>query len=346
MQVPDFIKKIFDQSSLDVTYRADNKNAWNSVLQQIAYVPFPYLDNTIEFQCGLEADNTALKDISVIIHHDNRPCAVWPLSYKEENNVVVLRSFVSMLLPPLFITGVPAISQKKINKTCIEIVSAIASQSGIKSLQSEEVFIEKTGISDWHYEWIRKGGSAKLRYDLYVNLGLDIEKIKKSFRKSYRSLISSGIKTWQTGKLDSDDPAIWNAFRELHVRVAGRETRNKTSWDIHYEALVKGNAFLIYLRNDAGEMIGGGLFIHSGQECFYGVAAYDRSLFDKPLGHVVQFMAIEEMKKRNLRWYKIGTRAFPSDIPTPTEKEISITEFKEGFSTDILPKYLLEIPIV
>lgn len=345
MEVPAFIKKIFDKSSLDIIYRVDNNNAWNPVLQQIAYVPFTYLENTIDFQLSLETGGTLLKDISVIILHDKKPCAVWPLSYKEENGGSVLRSFVSLLLPPLFTRDLPGISRKKISKECIQVIEQIVQEANITLQQSEEVFIDTAGISDWHYEWIRKGAIARLRYDLYINLNLDIEKIKNSFRKSYRSLINNGIKTWQTGKLDSDDPVTWNAFRELHIRVAGRETRNSSSWDMHYNALLNGNAFLIYLKNDNGEMVGGGLFLHSEQECFYGVAAYDRSLFAKPLGHVVQFMAIEEMKKKNIRWYKIGTRSFPSDLPAPTEKEISITEFKEGFATDIMPKYLLELSV-
>jgi FemAB family protein len=345
LTIPAFIKKIFEQSSLDIIYRVDNSSAWNLALKEITYVPFTYLENTIDFQLSLETDEGVLKDVSVIILHDKKPCAVWPLSYQEENGTGVLRSFVSLLLPPLFTQDLPGISQKKINKECIEVISQIIQEANIKSQQSEEVFIDTPGISDWHYEWIRKSANAKLRYDLYVNLSLDIEKIKNSFRKSYRSLVSSGLKTWQTGKLDHDDPAIWDAFRELHIRVAGRETRNKPSWDTHYQALLHGNAFLIYLRNDIGEMVGGGLFIHSEQECFYGVAAYDRSLFAKPLGHVVQFLAIEEMKKKDILWYKIGTRSFASELPAPTEKEISITEFKEGFATDIMPKYILELPV-
>ena len=73
----------------------------------------------------------------------------------------------------------------------------------------------------------------------------------------------------------------------------------------------------------------------------HAVAAYDRTLFDKPLGHVVQYRAIEEMKKRNISWYKIGVRPYGSDNPKPTEKEISIGEFKAGFSSHCFPHYRL-----
>ena len=77
-------------------------------------------------------------------------------------------------------------------------------------------------------------------------------------------------------------------------------------------------------------------------ECAYGVGTYDRSLFEKPLGHVVQYCAIELMKARELRWYKIGQRPYPSEQPRATDKEFSIAEFKQGFATHLFPQYVLQ----
>jgi len=345
LPIPSFILDVFKQSSLEIIYRENNCDAWNRVLDNAEYVPFAYLENSIHFQIALQTGNgVSLSDISVIIIHDNKSIAAWPLLYKMENGEAAIMSFGAMVLPPLFVADTAWVSKKKIIKECIDVLIGICKQAHIKKIFSEEVFLNTKEISDWHYEFIRKEAVAKVKYDLYVDLGLGLEKIKNRFRKSYKSLISTGLKTWQVGKLDTDDSATWEAFRQLHIQVTGRETRTKQSWDIHYEAIKNKKAFLIYLRNDSGEMVGGGFFIHSGQECFYGVGAYNRSLFDKPLGHVVQYVAIEEMKKRRLQWYKVGTRSFPTDMPTPTEKEISVTEFKEGFATNIFPKYLLELP--
>ena len=108
------------------------------------------------------------------------------------------------------------------------------------------------------------------------------------------------------------------------------------------DAIAANCAFLVYLRNSAGKMIGGGYFEHSHDEASYAVGAYDRSLFDKPLGHVVQFHAISEMKRRNLSWYRIGARAFMGDQSQPSAKEISISDFKQGFASDLMPRFELE----
>ena len=59
------------------------------------------------------------------------------------------------------------------------------------------------------------------------------------------------------------------------------------------------------------------------------------------LGHVVQYKAIEEMKVRGLRCYKIGLRCYPQDDGV-TEKDITISEFKQGFSTHLFPQFVLQ----
>lgn len=93
-------------------------------------------------------------------------------------------------------------------------------------------------------------------------------------------------------------------------------------------------------------MVGGGLFSFTSDEGLYVVGAYDRSLFDKPLGHVVQYRAIEELKKRDVKWYKIGTRPYSSNAPTPTDKEISIAKFKQGFASHVFPYYFLTHKVI
>ena len=108
-------------------------------------------------------------------------------------------------------------------------------------------------------------------------------------------------------------------------------------------AIESGNAFLIYLRDSSDRMMGGGFFEYTKDEAYYSVGAYDRNLFDKPIGHVVQNQAIIEMKKRNISWYKIGNRSFVGDSILPTDKEVSISEFKQGFCSDLFPKYLLKL---
>ncbi len=127
----------------------------------------------------------------------------------------------------------------------------------------------------------------------------------------------------------------------LHAAVAGRVTRTLESWQLQHAALTNDEGFLIVLRDAGGRMVGAGYFMCSADEGIYAVAAYDRNLFDKPLGHVVQFRAIEELQRRGCRWYRIGTRCYPCDEPAPNAKELAIATFKQGFASHVIPSFQL-----
>ena len=70
----------------------------------------------------------------------------------------------------------------------------------------------------------------------------------------------------------------------------------------------KGEAFLVTIRDD-GLLIGAGLFNYSKHNGIYSVGAYKRELFDRPIGHAVQMMAIEKLKEIGCRTYHLGQKA-------------------------------------
>lgn len=170
-------------------------------------------------------------------------------------------------------------------------------------------------------------------HEMFVDLTLSIQEIRAAFRKRYKSLISVAERQWFATVCSSTSTETWDEFRRLHLEVAGRSTRSQESWARQHEAIAAGNAFFVYLRDTAGRMVGGGLFHVSRDEGLYAVGAYDRALFDKPVGHLVQYLAIIEMQRRGLKWYKIGSCAYPGDSPPPSAKEIAISHFKQGFAT-------------
>ena len=133
----------------------------------------------------------------------------------------------------------------------------------------------------------------------------------------------------------------WVEFKQLHYIAAGnRQTRSDKSWDVQFSQILDGNAFLVALHDQQRRMVGGGFFTFTIDQGMYSVAAYDRSKFDKPLGHLVQWLAIKEFKRLGMKSYILGDRPYPSDTPTPTDKEINIGLFKEGFATAIRPRFV------
>ena len=339
----DIISPALAASGLRADFRQANAIGWDDTLTRLAFAPVAYsqaeIDYQLAYQRGAKGD---CRDISLIIHQDNRSCGVWPLSYAIHNGQASLSSHGRPILPPLFVKELADKSKKTLIKNCLDFVGAMCNEMSIGEWQSAASFVDEVGLAGWHEQLMRRGATVSLRHELFVNLLPDMADIKAKFRKSYKSLVTEGLRTWQVGVLSKSDPSLWDTFRILHHKVSGRVTRSIETWDLQHQAVIEGHAFLVHLHDAAGELVGGGYFAVTRDEGAYNVGVYDRALFAQPLGHVVQYRAIEEMKARGLRWYKIGHRPYPSEEPGATEKEVSIGEFKQGFATHLFPQYIFQ----
>lgn len=340
--LPPYLKDVISAAAICAEFRVGQQTRWDATLEQLAYIPVAYTNASIDYQLAYQQGHGGeWWDISVIVFWDNKPSAIWPLSFSLKDGKGNLSSHGLPVIPPQVAPGCAVTSRKRIAKSCLDLAEAIAKTAHLGVWSSAESFSESMGLSDWHIESMARDADCAVRHDLFLDLRPDMAEIKRNIRSSYKSLITGGMRIWSVGVLDSVEQSIWDEFRQLHLRVSGRKTRSDESWALQLEDIGHHYAFLVYLRNSSGEMVGGGLFNFTRDEGVYAVGVYDRALFDKPLGHVVQYRAMEELKKRGVRWYKIGARPFHSETPIPTDKEVSIGEFKQGFASHVFPKYQL-----
>ena len=340
--LPACLQEALSAADFRVELRLGHQVQWDATLEQMKYMPVDYtnfhLNNHLAYQQGHGGE---WWDISMVIYWDNKPVALWPLSFSVKEGRSSLSSQGIPVLPPQFVKTCPGTTRKRIVKDCLNLAGEISKMAALEMWNSAESFYDVIGMSDWHAEAMVRDSECSVLHELFLDLQPDMTDIKSNFRKRYKSLITAGLRFWSLGLLISEDKEIWNEFRFLHLRVSGRQTRSDETWSNQLQDIANQNAFLVYLRNDEGVMVGGGLFYFTRDEGLYAVGAYDRSLFDKPLGHVVQFRAIEELKRRGCRWYKIGARPYHSETPMPTDKEVSIGEFKQGFASHLFPQYRL-----
>jgi len=209
-------------------------------------------------------------------------------------------------------------NRKALYKTAI----AFCTGSEVVSIEYGEMLGPLASFtSSLNVEMTRCATTLNISHFNYVDLSMSIEKIWANYRKSYKALINAGKKIWAVSMMEHENHEIWDQFRQLHIQVAGRETRSLATWDLQHRSIADKNGFLIYLQDDTGRMVGGGFFQHTRDEALYAVGAYDRELFDRPLGHVVQHTAILEMQRRNLKWYKLGQRFYAASLPCATDKK-------------------------
>jgi FemAB family protein len=187
---------------------------------------------------------------------------------------------------------------------------------------------------------LKKGAVATLAFSKVIDLSLDKVSLWRKIRKSYSSLINNGLKDLNPYVITSEN-VVWEhlvQFRELHVRVSGRETRSVESWHRQFELVQNNEAFIVFGELD-GKLVTAGYFSYSGTNCIYGSSASRRDLFCKPLFHAIMWKAILYAKKIGCKWFEIDGYFFqnqPTSMDTlPTEKELGITDFKAGFGGDI-----------
>lgn len=339
------IEDTFNEINIKCVFRENNVSLWNDETSSFKFMPIDYLNSNIEYQNEYNNQNyDEIYDCSCVLFSDNKPIALWPITVanKNEVNFLISPSQYTYILPPIFNTNCPKKTSKRIYKQAYSALNKISSANNIKEWHTSTSYMGLTGLDDWHLLCMKNGASCSVIHNLYVDLKKDLEKIKLDFRKSYRPLVTKGDRIWitkiHTSSIDLD---TWKEFKNLHLKAAGRITRSDESWNLQYKIIVEDRGFLVSIYDEEAKMVGGALIVFSANESRYESAAYDRDLFDMPLGHLVQFKAIEESKKRDFDFYFLGRRFFESDKPKPTKKEISISEFKEGFATYNISRYII-----
>ena len=337
MNKDDFIR-LCKRAGLSIVLRQDS-SLWELVYGRVPYQSTLYLSSMIDYQLEYQQGHGGYwEDFSCVIFSDKKPVALWPITFSLKDEVVNLSSQGRELLPPIFVDDCPNKTKKSVIRSAVNLIDVISDEISLQIVTTVSVFDGSQGLDNWHALWMKSGAESLVQHNLYVDLSYQIEKIKSFLRRRYKSFVSTGERIWNVEVLSGFiERNVWEEFRHLHLEVAQRVTRSEGSWELQYLSVKTGESFLIVLRDDEGKMVGAGLFTASRDEGCYAVGAYDRGLFDKPLSHVVQFRAIQEMQKRGCLWYFIGRRSYPSDEPTPSEKELSISNFKEGFSTHLVP---------
>ena len=336
------IKTLVENSGLNAEFRENSGISWTEIVKEQQNVPAFYMEHYVDYQTvSFNNLSDSSKDISLILFHDNKPCGVWPLvldmSDKEPLKSINIQ-YGGIVVPPLFVDNFPKKSQRKVIKSCIEFLNKLLAMSNGECWRTSEVSLDGD-VSQWYQIALENGGILdKVSYEMHLDISMPIDEIRKHIRKSYRPLISSGQKNWTTLVMDRCDEENWNKFRALHKKVAGRITRSINTWNIQHQAIKNGHAFLVYILNAEGVMIAGGYFDMSSYQCQYSVASYDKDFSDQPLGHLVQYEAILTMKKKGIEIYYIGDRFYKENLPFVTNKQVDISHFKQGFSSNIFPR--------
>ena len=281
------------------------------------------------------------ENISFVLIEDHKPIAIFPIFAYQDNNEWKISSNSLGVISPLFIRDIPKKSRKRLEKQLIEIILLISKKLKLRKIV---LFEHSHFLSNWFLLWLERADKDFITYQLAIDLQQSVESIKLDFRKSYKPLVNKALKDWDVKVCEENVDEVFEEFKDLHFEAAGKQTRSKESWSIQRQQIENKEAFLVSVR-DGSTLIGAGFFNFSRDMGTYSVGAYKRDLFDKPIGHAVQMIAINKLKDLGCKTYILGQKAVALSSSVSSKKEASISHFKEGFAGYVFAQPHLEISL-
>lgn len=312
-----------------------NCEDWSSILTNTNNVQVTHLRSTVKYYVEYYSG----QDLSLVLYDNYHAVGILPLFIHKNKKEWIISGDGESIVKPLFINNLPKKTKKNLEKKIIEIIDRFAIKLSINKVY---LFDESSQLSSWYMLWLKKSSKCFLSHQLAINLEISIDDIRLGFRKSYKSLVNKSLKDFSVQICEHNIDNLFEEFRMLHLEVAGKETRSRESWNIQKEQIKNNEAFLVTVM-DGNALIGAGLFTYTKDIGVYSVGAYKRELFDKPISHGVQMQAIRALKDIGCRVYYIGQKMTLLDKNLPTEKELSITHFKEGFAGYVFAQPHLEV---
>lgn len=334
-------------AGLPVARRSQQAAAWSAVLGRCGHAALSHTAATQDYLLAYHqgADRCAL-DCSLLLLAQGKPVAVWPMRTLCRLQGDRWRPVGLQIDAPLFQAESASLARKLVAR-CLDLAQTLSQELGLDGFESTDPFQPQRALSEWVLQSMQRGATCQYRHEMMLDTARPLDHIVAGFNQTTRYDIKRGRQCWATQALTAASPdpaATWSAFRALHQQVSGRQTRGDTTWDLLLAQIQRDEAFLIHLSDAEGRMVGGGFFRMTASEAEYAVAAYDRSLFDKPLGHVVQHEAIRLIGARGIGWYRIGAWPMPGDSPPASEKELAIARFKKNFSSAVVLRQQLTHP--
>jgi hypothetical protein len=304
---------------------------WGNLVKTVEYQHPAYSNVGLEFYKEYFFSDKAVIDKSFIIVNNNVAIIGVVLSIDNEDSRIRLSGYGRGISYMENSNG-NCEGIKSARKTFRKHFDSVITDNGINALFVRDYTSMDGSLSLLARLALDMGGLAHTTYLQLIDLARPIEGIHSELSKSCRNNVSWGRKNIETSYVDASSVTLENIeeLRQLHILEAGRETRSKKSWDLMYDMIVKNVAFIMEGRLD-GLLVTSSLFYYNQKVCLYAVSASTRALFDKPIGHIVLWEAINKSKELGCKYFDFGGLTYSSFNETVTKKQIDINRYKKNF---------------
>ncbi|MFC2117209.1 hypothetical protein ACFLSY_01025 [Bacteroidota bacterium] len=324
-----------------IVYSSEKKfeSYWNYLVDKNEIIPPFYSFNSQNFYAQRPLDEgKILKDKSFILIWENEPMITFRGATVENNGKIDL---IAYEIPCISIENKEKLTTS-VGKKFLKEFDRISGE--VNGLIRCRDFLIDGELSTLSRHLLSKGAIPIPKFSKVINLNKDELTLRSQIRKSYGSLINWGLRELNPLIFDVSN-ITWqhmNEFRELHIREAGHETRSVESWRRQLDIVQANEAFVIFGYID-NHLVSAGFFMHNKSNCYYGVSASRRDMFEKPLFHALMWTAIIHAKKIGCHRFEVGEELFPNHLQDSLSgnKEMAISKFKTGFGGRTVCQLLL-----
>lgn len=270
--------------------------------------------------------------------------AICPLLLEEKDGVKEFSYIRSYGFPPAFANHLTKKEREKAVKMVFEHIDDLAKQNNVKRVGMRFAVLNTSFIETQkeHYNYLMKFGYLDTSLNTQViNLDRPLEELRREVRHGHDSDIDRALKMLRCEIFDRSNitKEAFGGYLELHHKDSGRLKRKDITFDMMFNWIKEGNAFLIGAKKD-GTFVGFSYFFVFKNNAYYGSACNDQEAGNLPVAHFIQWKAIEWMHEKKIKFYETGWQYYGntlSDFATPKDK--SISRFKRGFGGFTVPLF-------
>lgn len=192
------------------------------------------------------------------------------------------------------------------------------------------------------YNYLMRHGYIDISLNTQViDLTQDIKAIHGAMRKGHDYDTDRGLKSLDISIFDKDNiiRQDFDNYCFLHHKDAGKITRPQVTFDMQYWWILEGNAILLGAKLK-DKFVGFSYIFTYNDKAYYGSACSDPEMPNLPVGHTLNWKAIEWLKAHGFEYYELGWQQYgvlPYDFPS--KKEVEISFFKRGFGGFTIPLF-------
>lgn len=327
----------------------DNSQNWNEFCQASDDAWFwhttDWLNYTRRYKPELKTQN-----LSFLAYKQDKIIAVVPLTveiYRKEGDTTREFSFGGAAVPaPVLSNDLDRIEKDLVYNIIFTEIDRLAKENWVKRICMRQSplagsFLNKKFSFNYlmKYDYIDTSLNTQL-----IDLNKSEDELWKDLRRNHQRNIKKG-NMFKTIIFTAENTTkdIFAAYKNMHHRAAGRQTRPDETFDLMYEWLARGLAFLVVVEFE-NKFIGFEYYSVYKNNVYGFSAANDPDCErDFPIRHLLEWEAILWMKEQKFDFYEIGLQQFgilPYNFPD--QKQLNISHFKKGFGGFTVPWFMGE----